>query len=188
MHLPTNQSQLVAPTSMAKYTALGVGIQNYSCTAGGNYTSIGAVARLYDISPYYKTPVFSMIQEDAYFVWSHDPDTNPLAGLPSNSEFGLVRLLGVHDFVISNGTLSPKFDFTQYTGNSEDFVIAAKTGDILAPSHPDENVDWLELTKVEGGLAQKVFRVDTVAGKPPSTCVPGSGVITVKYAAKYYFF
>ena len=38
MDLPSNQVQLVAPTSMAKYVAVGVGIQNYSCTAGGNYS------------------------------------------------------------------------------------------------------------------------------------------------------
>jgi hypothetical protein len=38
LKLPSNQTQLVAPTSAPKYVAVGVGNQNYSCTAGGNYT------------------------------------------------------------------------------------------------------------------------------------------------------
>jgi hypothetical protein len=38
LNLPSNQTQLVAPTSAPKYVAVGVGNQNYSCTTGGNYT------------------------------------------------------------------------------------------------------------------------------------------------------
>ena len=131
--------------------------------------SIGAVAQLFDISHLYGTPEFSTIQDDAYGIWSHCPNTDPLEHELADrlkSEFG-VDLLGIHDFVTFNGNLSPKFDFTETTGNSDDFVVAAKTGDIPAPT--PGNVDWLALTKVAGGLANQVFRVDTNAGKPPST-------------------
>jgi len=184
LKLPSNQTQLVAPTSAPKYVAVGVGNQNYSCT-GGNYASIGAVAQLFDISHLYGTPWFSTIQDDAYDIWSYFPNTDPLDHGLAVSLFGFAWL-GIHDFVNFNGKLSPKFDFTESTGNPDDFVVAAKTGDIPAPI--PGAVDWLELTNVAGGLANKVFRVDTKAGKPPSTCTPGSGVITVKYAAQYWFF
>lgn len=129
--------------------------------------SIGAVAQLFDISELYHTPAFTTIQDIAYDIWSRSPNTDPLA--ISASKFGFIKQLGIHDFVNFNGNLSPKFDFTQYLGNPEDFVIAAKKGDIPAPTDPANNVDWLELTNVAGELAQQVFRVGTVAGKPPST-------------------
>ena len=131
--------------------------------------SIGAVAQFFDISHLYPTHEFSTIQDDAYNFWSHCPSTDPLEkGLAAqlHHKFGVDKL-GVHYFVIHNSTLSPKFDFTQTTGKPDGFVIAAKTGDIPAPN--PANVDWLALTKVEGGLANQVFRVDTDAGKPPSS-------------------
>ena len=38
LKVPSNQTQLVVPTSAPKYVAVGVGNQNYSCTAGGSYS------------------------------------------------------------------------------------------------------------------------------------------------------
>jgi hypothetical protein len=131
--------------------------------------SIGAVAQLFDICHLNGTPEFSTIQNDAYAVWSYYPSTDPLdqgLAVRLNTQFG-VGSLGIHDFVNFNGNLSPKFDFTQTTGNPNDFVVTAKTGDIPAPT--PGAVDWLALTNVDGGLANQVFRVDTNAGKPPST-------------------
>ncbi|KAI9441188.1 hypothetical protein H4582DRAFT_2073401 [Lactarius indigo] len=186
--LPSGQTQLVAPNTAPKFVAAGFGNQNYSCTAGGNYTSIGAVAQLFDISPLYGIPEFSTIQNDGFAVWSSCPGTDPFEpGLAPRlgRQFG-IKPLGQHIFVNFNGALSPKFDFTQTTGNPDNFVVAAKAGDIPAPSSQD--VDWLELKNVNGELADIVFRVNTKAGKPPSTCTPGSGPITVKYAAAYWFF
>ncbi|KAI9465663.1 hypothetical protein BJY52DRAFT_1241770 [Lactarius psammicola] len=187
LELPSNQTQLVPPTTAPKFVAVGVGNQNYSCTPGGNHTSIGAVAQLFDISTLFGEPEFSTIQDDAFGIWSSCPGTNPLeAGLaPRLSKFG-IKPLGQHVFVNFNGALSPKFDFTQATGNPNNFVVAAKTGDIPAPSSSD--VDWLELKRVDGGLADTVFRVNTRAGKPPPTCLPGSNPITVKYVAVYWLF
>ena len=38
LDLPTNQTQIVPPTTDPNYVALGVGYQNYTCTSAGNYT------------------------------------------------------------------------------------------------------------------------------------------------------
>jgi len=179
---------LVAPSSPAKFVAAGVGNQNYTCTPAGNYSSIGAVAHLYDISSLSADPTFSKIQDCLYDAWTKDSDTNPLDGGLDNLVQGQFRLslLGVHTFVEFNGASDPSFDFTQSTGDSSDFVTATKAGSI--PSSDSQSVAWLSLKGVSGDLATQVFRVETKGGNPPSTCTPGSGVITVKYAAQYWFF
>ena len=133
--------------------------------------SIGAVAQLFDISPLFGTPQFSTVQNDAFNIWSssqESQDTDPLGpelAACISGQLG-VSLLGFHDFVNVSGKATPNFDFTQTTGDSNNFVIAAKAGDLPVQSG---NVDWLQLTKVQGGLSNEVFRVETVAGAPPST-------------------
>ncbi|KAF7359913.1 hypothetical protein MVEN_00717200 [Mycena venus] len=44
------------------------------------------------------------------------------------------------------------------------------------------------LYRVAGDLASQVFRIDTVNGQPPTSCVAGSPPISVKYTSKYYLF
>jgi len=131
--------------------------------------SVGAIAELYDITTLYGTPEFYNIQDDAYEIWSICPSTDPLAsGLVALLQYTFkIHPLGQHFFVNFNGGLSPKFDFTQSTGDPNAFVIAKKTGDLPAPS--SEDIDWLELMGVSGGLATEIFRVYTKAGKPPTT-------------------
>ncbi|KAJ7485728.1 hypothetical protein FB451DRAFT_1350190 [Mycena latifolia] len=192
MDLPTNQTQLVSPTTAPLYVALGVGIQNYTCSATTlKYTSIGAVASLFDISCIDKTPAFATVQTTAFKAWSAVP-----AGISANTigtKIAAPTLLGFHYFVPSpSGTgISPMWDFTstgKNAGNATAFVIAAKAGDILAPTDSATNVDWLALNNVQGSLASKIFRVDTVNGQPPTSCVAGSADISVKYTAKYYLY
>jgi hypothetical protein len=67
--------------------------------------------------------------------------------------------------------ISPKWDFTseKFAGNANAFVLGAKTGDILAPTDHATNIDWLQLTAVQGELASGIFRVDTVGGQPPTS-------------------
>jgi hypothetical protein len=79
-----------------------------------------------------------------------------------------------HYFVTSpSGTgISPLWDFTStgnFAGNATAYVMGAKVGDILAPNTPTTNVDWLALNAVQGSLASKIFRIDTVGGQPPSS-------------------
>lgn len=38
LDLPANQTLIVPPTTNPNYVTLGVGYQNYTCTAAGNYT------------------------------------------------------------------------------------------------------------------------------------------------------
>lgn len=82
-------------------------------------------------------------------------------------------VLGQHYFVTNPFTgsgVSPTFDFRAASkkGDPNAFVIANKTGDIAAPTGP-QDIDWLELTGAIGDLAKHIFRIDTKAGQPPST-------------------
>jgi hypothetical protein len=91
----------------------------------------------------------------------------------------LLILLQFQYFVTSpSGTgISPKWDFTstgKFAGNSTAFVIGTKVGDILAPTNPATNIDWLQLARVEGDLASQIFRIDTVNGQPPTSVSPSS--------------
>jgi len=192
MDLPTNQTQLVTPPTAPLFVALGVGIQNYTCSATTlKYTSTGAVASLFDISCIDKTPAFATIQSTAFKAWSAVP-----AGISATTigtKIAAPTLLGFHYFVTSpSGTgISPKWDFTstgKTAGNATAFILAAKVGDIPSPAAPTTNVDWLALNNVQGALASKVFRIDTVGGQPPTSCVAGSADISVKYTSKYYLY
>lgn len=71
--------------------------------------------------------------------------------------------------------ISPMWDFTstgKSAGNATAFVMAAKVGDMVAVTSPATNVDWLALDRVEGQLASKIFRIDTVGGQPPASVSP----------------
>ncbi|KAJ7932188.1 hypothetical protein B0H13DRAFT_1593653 [Mycena leptocephala] len=191
LDLPSNQTALVTPTTAPLFVTLGVGVQNYTCNASTlAYTSIGAVAALFDISCLDKTPVFANIQTVAFKFWSALP-----AGLTAASigrKMGAPGLLGFHYFVPSpTGSISPIWDFTstgKFAGNSSAFVIGSKFGDIAAPTDSAKNVDWLELKNLQGSLASKIFRIDTVNGQPPTSCVAGSANISIKYTAKYFLY
>ncbi|KAJ7659142.1 hypothetical protein DFH06DRAFT_1130701 [Mycena polygramma] len=189
MDLPSNQTALVAPSTPPLFVLLGVGVQNYTCS-NTTFASIGAVASLFDISCL-DNEEFSRVQTTAFNIWEH-----AYAGVPSTLIGALVgapHLDGFHYFVPSpSGTgLSPKWDFTstgKFAGNSTAFVLGAKVGDILAPTDPAANVDWLSLNRVDGDLASQIFRIDTVGGQPPTSCVAGTTPISVKYTAKYYLY
>ncbi|KAJ6595519.1 hypothetical protein DFH09DRAFT_1134861 [Mycena vulgaris] len=192
MDLPTNQTQLVTPTTAPLFVALGVGIQNYTCSATTlKYTSTGAVASLFDLSCIDKTPAFANIQTVAFKAWSAMPAS--ISATTVGAKIAAPTLLGFHYFVPSpSGTgISPKWDFTstgKFAGNSTAFVLAAKAGSISSPVAPTTNVDWLTLNNVQGALASKIFRIDTVGGQPPASCVAGTADITVKYTSKYYLY
>ncbi|KAJ7116883.1 hypothetical protein C8R44DRAFT_738755 [Mycena epipterygia] len=188
----TTQLELVAPTTAPLFVALGVGIQNYTCSSTTlKYTSTGAVASLFDISCLDTTPAFTSVQTAAFTTWSAAP-----AGTSANTvgaKVGAPALLGYHYFVPSpTGTaISPKWDFTStgaFAGNATAFVIGSKVGDVAAPADSATNVDWLALNNLQGSLAAQIFRVDTVNGQPPTSCVAGTADISVKYTAKYFLY
>ncbi|KAJ7288283.1 hypothetical protein C8J57DRAFT_1494596 [Mycena rebaudengoi] len=187
MDLPSNQTLLVSPTTAPRYVALGVGVQNYTCTeATLKYASAGAVASIFDISCL-KGTALATIQTTAYKLWAAAP-----ASAKPSSIRAVPTLLGDHYFVPSpSGTgISPKWDFTSAgpnAGNATAFIIAAKAAGIAAPNTAID-VDWLFLNRVSGDLASQVFRIDTVGGQPPSSCVAGSAPISVKYTSKYFLY
>jgi hypothetical protein len=136
--------------------------------------SVGTVAQMFDTSSLYGTPEFWRIQDDAYDIWSDCPSTDPLEpglAVRLGGEFG-IDVIGQYYFIIGpTGSLSPKWDFTSSgstAGNPDAFVVAAKVGDIPAPTG-SQDIDWLELKGVEGELASEIFRVYTHAGQPPSS-------------------
>jgi len=189
-NLPSGQTALtVPPGEVVENIALGVGVQNYTCSSTGTFTSVGAVAELLDISCLFGTSIFSDLTTDAFDIFNAsklitvDDVINALGG------FSIV--LGQHYFVTNPFTgsgVSPTFDFRAASkkGDPNAFVIANKTGDIAAPTGP-QDIDWLELTGAIGDLAKHIFRIDTKAGQPPSSCTPGAA-ISVKYTAQYWFY
>ncbi|KAK7044392.1 malate dehydrogenase [Favolaschia claudopus] len=190
--LPNNQTLLVSPSHAPSYIAVAIGTQNYTCAGTGTYTNVGAVAQLFDASCLYGMPEFSSLQQLAYTVWKYAPPTaNVQQVIQYLQPFHASFVLGQHFFVTSpSGTgISPRWDFTSaaLAGHPDAYVIAAKVGDIPPPTGPPD-IDWLSLTDVEGNLATKVFRVNTVGGSPPASCVPGSPPIAVKYASMYWLY
>jgi hypothetical protein len=163
---------------------------------------------LYDISCLYGKAEFAQIQDDVFDFWQkyngNDPsDPNLINEFLSNF---YIPLIGNHYFINDTGTLAPKFDFTSAgptKGNPDAFVVATKAVDVPAPDST-RDVDWLDLKAVSGKVADDVFRVETRGGQPPTSvsfspslifftclnmrslqCAPGSGPISVKYAAQY---
>jgi len=128
---------------------------------------------MFDISCLYGKQEFSTIQNVAFDDWAASPSTNPL-------EPGLVQLMkdkhninveGQYYFVEQNGSLVPVWDFRssgENAGRSNAIVFAKKVKSAPSPNGP-ENIDWVELEKVSGDLANLIYRVDTVKGQPPST-------------------
>jgi len=192
LSLPSNQTQLVAPSSPPAFVALGFGVQNYTCANTSTYTNVGAIAELFDVSCLVPTPLWSDLPDAAFSAWSELSNITILEIIAALRALGSPGVLGQHYFVPSatGGAPSPKFDFTSggvLKPNPDAYVISAKAGDIPSPTSPTD-VDWLVLNAVQGELADQVFRVDTRGGQPPSSCTPGSPEISVKYAARYFFF
>ena len=170
-----------------------------------HFRAAGAVAQIFDISCDYKDNVNALPQylTDVFKVWSDHKD----AGHVQNLKGGSVRLafrsslfgadgtivsalkkdfpslagsiLGEH-FFIPNPTgspgLSPRWDFTRSQGNSEAFVTVQKKASIPAPTGK-QDVDWLDLTNIDGKLAFEVYRTDTRGGQPPAKVTSTPNVI-----------
>ncbi|EDR13962.1 uncharacterized protein LACBIDRAFT_305232 [Laccaria bicolor S238N-H82] len=189
MTLPANQTALAQPSGAPSFVLLGVGVQNYTCSAAGTYASAGAVAQLFDISCLVKSPAFDNVQDIAFLKWQmtrgKDDCASAVSGMP------LTRM-GDHYFVTSpSGTgISPVWDFRafgRFKGNANATVLAAKVANLPSPAG-SENVDWLQLKSVSGGLATQIYRTDTRSGQPPASCTPGSALVSVKYTSKYWLF
>jgi len=185
LSLPSNnRTAFSIPTSPLTSLVLGIGVQNYTCSTAGTYTSTGAVASLYDLACISQSPEFDNMQDLAYDLWNASPanETTP----PLSSSF-----MGNHFFITSTSGkgLSPVWDYRAGVakGNPDAFVLAAKVAGVPAPTG-FQDVDWLQLKSVSGSLATQVYRTDTRGGSPPASCMPGSAPISLRYVAKYWLY
>ncbi|KZV95853.1 hypothetical protein EXIGLDRAFT_643804 [Exidia glandulosa HHB12029] len=184
--IPAGQTNVTfPPNAVPAYITIGVGTQNYTCSDAGTYVYSGALATLYDISCIANgpTPILSIV-EYALFkgltsTFSHD--------LVEKLLMSSMLKLGEHYFLRNaDASISPVFDFTNVLNDTQKFVRARRTGGLTAPDGK-RNIDWLQLEKVDGELADTVLRIYTRAGQPPSTCTQGTPEITVPYASQYWF-
>jgi len=181
--LPSGQNNVtVSPDATPTFVTVGVGVQNYTCQ-NNVYVSIGAVAELFDISCLASNEeVFDNIQEFAFRIAN-----SPVGRVLGKHYYGgsVIHPLINHYFdknPVGSG-IAPRFDLA----GTNRFTTLKKTGGLTSPQGK-KNVDWLELSEVAGDLSKVVYRTDTVRGQPPSSCRHGSPMISVNYAAKYWFF
>ena len=136
-------------------------------------SSDGAIAALIDISCLYGTEDFAKSQDDIYNVWEkYYYDGLNTWQLIYQFLYELrLPVFGTHYFVDYADTILPKFDFTSvgpYAGNPDAFVVGTRVAGIPAPNSA-RDIDWIELNAVEGKFADKVYRVETRGGQPPTS-------------------
>ncbi|KAG5652367.1 hypothetical protein H0H81_005229 [Sphagnurus paluster] len=175
IEFPAGQTALAPPTSTPSFVAAAIGTQNYTCSAAGTYTNVGAVAELFDISCLYNTPAFSKIADVAFTAWKAAPaslSTQKVISLLEPIPFPVI--LGQHYFVpnpVTGTGLSPKWDFIAQgatKGNPKAFVVGAKVNGLPAPTGA-QDIDWVQLKSLTGSLATQIYRVDTRGGQPPAS-------------------
>lgn len=165
-----------------QFVALGRGVQNYTCTSTtAAPVALGAVATLFDGTALATAneAFFNSLPPIAVYM--------PLTEIPA--PLSSVAVLG-HHFFGADGT--PTFDLS----SKGKILFGKKNGDVPAPADSNKGpagtgaVDWLQLIAKPGypsvGL-QTVYRVVTAGGNPPTVC-PSVGVISIQYAAEYWFF
>jgi hypothetical protein len=163
---------LAAPSNLSlKYIALGMGTQNYSCSAANAIPkSTGAIAVLYDATLLASPSSAALIPAFASVAYS------------MRSWYGLPTL--GHHFFSASGV--PTFDL-----GGKGFLSAVKVGGVPAPvgSLPG-SVDWLDLIDDGRGVSRglkAVYRVETAGGSAPAVCSK-AGVVKVDYDAEYWFY
>jgi len=192
--LPSGQTILQQPANVpAHFIGVAFGVQNYTCSSASNYTSVGAVAELFDISCLYGSALFNTIQEPLFEAWS---DLSPEITITEAINFLPyaipVDLIQAQHYFIPNpaGGLSPVWDFRasqRFNGVNNALFVGKGRASLPDPVNAAENVAWLDVEHVSGDIATEVFRVHTVGGQPPTSCTPGTN-ISVKYTSQYWFY
>jgi Protein of unknown function (DUF3455) len=139
-------------------------------------SSAGAVAELYDISCLINTPLFGMSQDLAMAAWklSRDKKATNIVKQVLRSSPGYA---GEHYFVTNPvaAGISPMWDQRNLGApaarNADAFIIGAKKAGVAAPvrTNQPKDVDWLEISNVQGKLATTIYRTDTREGSAPAT-------------------
>ncbi|CAL1699294.1 unnamed protein product [Somion occarium] len=193
--VPPSQTQLVAPTNESlSSVGLAFGIQNYTCTQSNNFTNVGAVAELIDVSCLAGSSVFRQLPDQLYDSWVNFNQSSVQEIIDHLHVLNPPEILAQHYFVSNPTTgqgLSPKWDFTssgKFSGNKDAFFVGRGQGSLPAPTDPKKDINWLEVANVQGSIANTVFRTDTRGGQPPSSCEFGKTQDTsVRYVSFYYF-
>jgi len=144
-------------------------------------SAAGAVAQLYDISCLYHSypKLFRTIQEPLYEAWVNMTDEvtvqEILAIIPALLS---PEVISSDHYFIPNSAgsgLSPVWDFrtTQRFHGKDDAVFVGRgVGSVVPPVDPSNNINWLRVGKVSGGIADEVYRIDTIGGQPPTSVRP----------------
>lgn len=185
------------------HVTVGHGIQNYTCANASSIpVAIGALATLYDVTSLAMSPdgatTINGIPDTVVFTPNPTPNsalitaTTPLRVPAMPQTFPVIG----HHYFLADGT--PTFDF-KTTDSSILFCkkLAAVKAPTTASKGPDGTsaVDWLQLADKGSSVGlSMVYRVVTAGGGAPATCQGqgtnglGTGVISVPYAAQYWFY
>jgi len=192
---PAQQTALGSPTTPLAAVGLAFGVQNYTCSANNVFVSAGAVAEIFDISHLASTnsKLVSTIHNDLFNLWNSSRVGSTtvqelIVALPSIVPPNMI--LAQHYFINNSaGGISPVWDFraTQKFNGVENAVFVGKALASTPDSNPTKNVPWLHLGKVSGDISDEIYRIFTVGGVAPSSCVSGTN-ISVKYTSQYWFY
>jgi len=179
-------TELPSTNLTLRVVAIGRGIQNYTCSAVGAVpVQLGAIATLYDAT--------SLAFSNLALLHTIPPIvvTKPL-------DPGYMAQAGQHFNVIGNhyfdSASTPTFNLSLATPQRTGFM--AKTLGVNAPVGASKGpqgtgaVAWLDLNMKPGYVqknVEQVYRVETAGGMNFATCTT-AGVMTVQYAAEYWFY
>ncbi|KAI0696845.1 hypothetical protein BC835DRAFT_1340960 [Cytidiella melzeri] len=182
------------------FMGLAFGTQNYTCSPSNNFTNIGAVAELFDVSCLVNATFLNDLQIPLFNAWSTFPSLTVQDFIEFFHESNAPEVLAQHYFIpnpITGQGLSPTWDFRssgnpKFVGVDEAIFVGKGVASVPAP-HNATDVAWLNVANIgqgKGGqIADQVFRTNTIGGQPPSNCTFGESLdITVKYSSFYYFF
>lgn len=191
--LPTTGSgtQLPAPAAGLglKFVTLGRGVQNYTCSGSyGTPTAIGAVADIFEITAFAQSsptsPSFTGLPAAAVYLTIPGVQQLLNTRMPAGNP---ATIIGKHFF---NSAGVPTFDLSA-RGKK---LLSKVLDKVPAPATADKGpagtgaVPWLKLDDAGGSNGLKeVYRVYTAGGNAPTSC-SSAGVISVEYAAMYWFY
>jgi len=182
--MPIAATPLPVPGAGLKlvHVAVGRGVQNYTCTtASATETplSVGAIASLFNAT-------CSAVRAPTVLA---DVTTLALSHPAPASEIATHLISGHHEFTAAGFPLfMMDTDLHKYG-----YVQAKKNGTSNAPTTASKgtnglgSVAWLKLVATEGSF-KEVYRLNTAGGMAPKTCEGITGLISVPYAAEYWFW
>jgi len=194
---PAQQTALGSPTTPLSAVGVAFGVQNYTCSAKNVFVAAGAVAEIFDISHLASTNsrLLSTIHSDLFNLWNSSLAENTTVQqlIDALPEIVPPNAILCQHYFIGNaaGGISPVWDFraTPKFKGVENAVFVGKALANTSDANPTKNVPWLHLGKVSGDISDEIYRISTVGGVAPSSCVSGTTKdISVKYTSQYWIY